>query len=157
MALDLGGGFFANLRKVIMKIKGSPLAAIAAWLLLAPAYAQQQAQDASAADTSRPIDSVVVTARRFHLEPPQFRDYEYTYVLSNGDVVRFSRRVGRFYVTLKGRPEVEIFPTAHDRFETELGARLVFTDEGDKLTIDRYEELRLAAGVPLAGMLAAPR
>jgi hypothetical protein len=149
--------FFANPCKAIMKIIGSSLAAAAVWLVLAPACAQQQTQDASAADTARPIDSVVVSARRFHLEPPQFKDYEYTYVLSNGDVVRFSRRVGRFYVTLKGCPEVEIFPTALDKFETEGGARLVFTEEGDKLTIDRYEEVRKASGVPITAMLAAPR
>jgi hypothetical protein len=140
-----------------MKILGLGLAALSVWFVSAAAHAQQPTQDASAVEAPRSIDSVVVSARRFHLEPPQFKDYEYTYVLSNGDVVRFSRRVGRFYVTLKGRPAVEIYPTALDKFETELGARLVFTDEGDKLTIDRYEELRLAAGVPLTAMLAAPR
>jgi hypothetical protein len=147
-----------------MNIIGSSLAAIAAWCVLAPACAQQQTQDGSAVDDAGVINRVIVTGRHFHLEPSQFKNYEYTYFLSNGDVVRFTRRVRRFYVTLKGRPEVQIYATALDKFETEGGAKMVFTEDGDKLTIKRYEELRRAFGVPLqesgvsvTATLAAPR
>ena len=71
-------------------------------------------------------------------------------------MVRFSRRVGRFYVTIKGQPPVEIFPTAADRFATEGGAKLVFTENGDALTIDHYEALQEAAGLRVAAVSEAP-
>lgn len=140
-----------------MKMIGLSLAAMLAWSFAAPAHAQQQEQATSAADAARPIESVIVTARRFHMEPLEFKDYEYGYSLSNGDSVRFSRRVGRFYVAIKGQPAVEIFPTAADQFETRGGARLVFTENGDALTIDRYEALQIASGLQVATVPQAPK
>ena len=109
----------------------------------------------AAAEALAPIESVTVTARRFHMEPQEFMDYEYAYNLSNGEVVRFSRRVGRFYVAIKGQPTVEIFPTAADQFVTKGGARLLFTEGGDALNIDHNELLELASGLPIASAPAA--
>jgi hypothetical protein len=144
------GWHFPNSLKAIMKMNmpGLSLAAVSVWFSLAPAWAQQEAQA---------IDTVTVTAQRYKAVPQEFRDYEYEYGLSNGESVRFSRRVGRFYVTIKGQPPVEIFSTASDRFVTKAGAKLVFTENGDKLTIDRYEALAAAAGLPTAGRPQAPQ
>lgn len=138
-----------------MKLPGSILAAVLVCSYAAPASAQQQAQADSAAEA--PMQTVTVKARRFHIEPQEFKDYEYEYGLDNGEAVRFSRRVGRFYVAIKGQPQVEIFPTASDRFETRDGAKLVFTENGDSLTIDHYELLQVASGVPVAALPAAPK
>jgi len=132
------------------------LAAVSAWCSATPAYAQQT-HITSAAEAPESIQSVTVTARRFHVEPQEFRDYEYEYRLDNGDGVRFSRRVGRFYVAIKGRPTVEIFATAPDQFETWDGAKLAFTEDGDALTIDHYELLQAASGVPFKAVPVAQK
>jgi hypothetical protein len=124
---------------------------------LVSASAQQQTQDASTAEAQQPIASVTVTARRFHMEPAEFKDYEYAYNLSNGEVVHFSRRVGRFFVAIKGQPSVEIFPTAADQFKSKGGAIMVFTDDGDKLKIDRYEVLQNESGMRVAALSGAPK
>jgi len=140
-----------------MKIISYGLATIAVAACMSCVYAQQQAQAASVSDAAEPVQTVTVTAQRFHVTPQEFKDYEYTYVLSNGEVVRFSRRVGRFFVAIKGQPTVEIFPAAAEQFVTSDGARLVFTDAGDKLTIDHYELLQAASGVQVAALPTAPK
>jgi hypothetical protein len=138
-----------------MKIIGLSLAAGALCFSVASVSAQQQ-QALSAATAPDPIESVTVTARRFHMEPQDFAAFEYEYVLNNGDIVRFSRRVGRFYVGLRGKPTVEIFPTTADQFVTKDGAaRLIFTEDGDVLNIDHYETLQAAFGIPVAAAPAA--
>ena len=144
-----------------MKCTGLSLAAMA-WFSVASAYAQQTAPtigtaDAMQADAGQAIATVTVTARRFHMEPAEFKDYEYSYNLSNGEVVRFSRKVGRFYASFHGQPNVEIFPTAADQFMTRDGARLRFTEDGDKLSIDHFELLARAAGMPIAAVARAPK
>ena len=107
-----------------------------------------------APEALQPMGSVTVTARRFHMEPQEFTDYEADYNLSNGEVVRFSRRVRHFYVAIKGQPTVEIFATAADQFVTKTGAKLVFSERGAALDIDHYELLELASGLPVASTQA---
>ncbi|MYN25692.1 hypothetical protein [Duganella levis] len=138
-----------------MKVFDLSLAAVALCFSVASVSAQQQAL--SAATAPGPIESVSVTARRFHMEPRDFEAFEYEYVLNNGDIVRFSRRVGRFYVGLRGKPTVEIFPTTADQFVTKGGARLIFTEGGDALNIDHYETLQASFGIPVATAPAAPK
>jgi len=138
-----------------MKVFDLSLAAVALCFSVASVSAQQQAL--SAATAPDPIESVSVTARRFHMEPRDFEAFEYEYVLNNGDIVRFSRRVGRFYVGLRGKPTVEIFPTTADQFVTKGGARLIFTEGGDALNIDHYETLQASFGIPVATAPAAPK
>jgi hypothetical protein len=144
-----------------MKIISLTLAAIAACCSIAPAYAQQQEQAAANAESLQPLESVTVKARRFHLEPQEFVEYEFAYILNNGETVRFSRKVGRFFVTIKGTvagaPAVEIFPTTKDHFVTKGGAQLTFTEDGDALTIDHYEQLQMASGVPIASVSKASK
>ncbi|MRW85276.1 hypothetical protein GJ698_14420 [Pseudoduganella sp. FT26W] len=140
-----------------MKVIGLSLAAAVVWSSAVTAYAQQQEQAISAAETPPAIDTVSVTAKRFHMEPIEFTDYEYAYRISNGDVVNFSRRVLHFYVTIKGQPPVEIFPTAPDQFVTKGGAKLVFTENGDALNIDHYEAIQGASGLPVATVQETPK
>jgi predicted lipid-binding transport protein (Tim44 family) len=140
-----------------MKITGLILAAAMALSSPAFAQAQQQAPATSAAEAPQSMQSVVVTARRFHVEPQQFMNYEYAYNLSNGETVRFSRRVGRFYVALKGYSPVEILPAAADQFVTKTGATLRFTEGGDALTIDSYELLQAESGLPLTYAFSASK
>lgn len=133
-----------------MKIIVMSLAAIAALSVVESAAAEPQAQGASATQAAQPIESVTVKARRFHIEPQQFSDYEYTYVLDNKETVRFSRRVGRFYVAIKGQPAVEIFASGPEKFETNGGAKLAFSEGGEVLTIDHFEALQAATAMQAA-------
>jgi len=141
--------FFDNLLGVIMKFIVLSLAAIAALSTVECANAQSQ-QSASATQAAQPIESVTVKARRFHIEPQQFSDYEYTYVLDNKETVRFSRRVGRFYVAIKGQPAVEIFASGPEKFQTNGGAKLAFSEGGEVLTIDHFEALQAATAMQAA-------
>jgi hypothetical protein len=146
-----------------MKTFRSGLAAVSLCFCAASAYAQEQTQAISVREASQPTQTVKVSgARRVHLEPQEYMAYEYEYSLSNRDSVRFSRRVGRFYVEIKPNPAVEIFPAAAGQFETKAGARLVFTDGGDTLDIDHYELLQAASGVtvtalPVMALPGAPK
>jgi hypothetical protein len=115
-----------------------------------PACAQQQDQPLGAAEIQQPIESVTVAARRYHMEPQDFAPFEYEYVLNNGDIVRFSRRVGRFYIGGRGTPTVEIFPVTPAEFVSKSGAHLVFTEGGDALNIDHYETLQATFHLPPA-------
>ena len=146
-----------------MKIIRSGLAVVSLCFFVAAVHAQQQTQAISATEASQSMQTVNVSgARRVHLEPQEYMAYEYEYSLSNRDTVRFSRRVGRFYVEIKPNPAVEIFPAAAGEFETKAGARLVFSEGGDALDIDHYELLQAASGVtvtslPVMAMPGAPK
>ena len=138
-----------------MKIIRLGLAAVSLCFCAASLHAQEKTQAISATEASQPVQTIKISgARRVHLEPQEYMAYEYEYSLSNRDTVRFSRRVGRFYVEIKPNPAVEIFPAAAGQFETKAGARLVFTDGGDSLDIDHYELLQVASGVTVTTLPA---
>ena len=129
-----------------MKITESILAAAVALSASSFAQVQDSAPVTSAAESLESAQNVIVSARRFHVEPREFANYEYAYTLSNGETVRFSRRVGRFYVLIKGYERIEILPSSSDQFVSRGGATLIFTEGGDALTIDNYELLREESG-----------
>lgn len=129
-----------------MKITESILAAAVALSASSFAQVQDSAPVTSAAESLESAQNVIVSARRFHVEPREFANYEYAYTLSNGETVRFSRRVGRFYVSIKGYEPIEILPSSSDQFVSRGGATLIFTEGGDALTIDNYELLREESG-----------
>jgi hypothetical protein len=163
LAVQLVGNLFINSLETLMKMIRSGLAAVSLCFCAASVHAQQQTQASGATETSQPVQTVNVSgARRVHLEPQEYMAYEYEYSLSNRDTVRFSRRVGRFYVEIKPYPAVEIIPAAEGQFETRAGARLVFSDGGDVLDIDHYELLQVASGVtvtslPVMALPGAPK
>lgn len=140
-----------------MKIAGSILAAAMALSSPSFAHVQQQAPASAAAAAPESVQSVVVTTRRFHVEPREFADYEYAYTLDNGATVRFSRRVGRFYVAIKGYEPVEILASSPAQFVSRGGATLVFTEGGDALTIDNYQLLQGESGSPIAYAFGGPK
>jgi hypothetical protein len=119
--------------------------------LTGPAFAQvpQQPDGATGAGVPEAVPSVVVSARRFHVEPQDFADYEFDYTLSNGEMVRFSRRVGRFYVAIKGYERVEILASGPAQFVTKAGVHLKFTERGDALAVDNYKLLEQESGPPI--------
>lgn len=129
-----------------MKITESILAASVALSASSFAQVKDSAPVTSAAESLESAQNVIVSARRFHVEPREFANYEYAYTLSNGETVRFSRRVGRFYVSIKGYERIEILPSSSDQFVSRGGATLIFTEGGDALTIDNYELLREESG-----------
>jgi hypothetical protein len=141
--------FFVNSLENYMKITGLILFAAMAWSSSSFAQAQQQAPATSAAEAPQSMQSVIVSAKRFHLEPQEFMNYEYAYNLSNGGVVSFSRRVGRFYVAIKGYETVEIVPAGPTQFVSKGGATLIFTEDGGALTIDNFELLQGESGAPI--------
>jgi hypothetical protein len=59
-----------------MKITGLILFAAMAWSSSSFAQAQQQAPATSAAEAPQSMQSVIVSAKRFHLEPQEFMNYE---------------------------------------------------------------------------------
>jgi hypothetical protein len=149
--------FFCNSLENCMKIAGLILTASMALPIPSFAHAQQQAPVTSAAQAPESLQNVVVSARRFHVEPREFLGYEYAYTLNNGETVRFSRRVGRFYVAIKGYDSVEILPTGPAQFVSSGGATLKFTEGGDALTIDNFELLQGESGLPLVYAFSAAR
>lgn len=132
-----------------MKIAG--LILVAGMALTSPSFAQVREQAAVTGIAAAPeaVQSVIVTARRFHVEPQEFANYEYAYTLSNGKTVRFSRRVGRFYVAIKGYEKVEILASGPAQFVSRGGVTLTFTEDGDALAIDNYELLQKESGRPI--------
>jgi len=140
-----------------MKIAKSIVTAVIA--MSAPAFAQlgYHAPASSAVAAPESVQSVVVNARRFHVEPREFANYEYAYTLTNGETVRFSRRVGRFYVAIKGYEAVEILSSGPTQFVSRGGATLMFTEGGDALTIDNFELLEQESGTPIVYAFGASK
>ncbi len=130
-------------------------------LSLAVAAALSIAAVASAAPASASAEvaseSVKISAARYHMEPQQFLDYQSSYQLSNGETMRFTRQVGRFYTEIKGQARVEIFAVGPAEFITRNGSRMVFDDEGDSLTVSNYERLPMTAQLPANTIVMAKR
>ena len=135
-----------------VKIAGCLLTAIMGLSFPLSTQAQQLTPAPAITEALESAQNVVVTARRFHLEPTEFLNYEYAYTLNNGKTVRFSRRVGRFYVAIKGYEPVEILSLSSDQFVSRGGATLMFTEAGDALTIDNFELLQEESGSPILYM-----
>lgn len=113
------------------------------------------APDATA--TNAASESVKISASRYHMEPQEFRDYQSSYNLSNGETISFTRQVGRFYTAIKGQPRVEIYAVGPAEFITRTGARMSFADNGDTLTVSNYERLPMLAKLPANTTVLARR
>jgi len=135
-----------------MKTTLLSLAVAAALSLAAVANAAPASASAEAAS-----ESVKISAARYHMEPQQFLDYQSSYHLSNGDTMRFTRQVGRFYTEIQGQPRVEIFAVGPAEFITRAGSRMVFEAEGDALTVSNYERLPMTAQLPANTIVMAKR
>lgn len=125
-------------------------------LSMAVAAALSVTSFAYAADTGN--ESVKIQApASYHVEPQEFADYEYSYHLSNGDMMKFTRKVGKFYTEIKGAQKVQIFATGPGEFVTGAGAKITFAEAGEALTVNNYERLPLAHHLPANTMVVATR
>ncbi|MCU6496365.1 hypothetical protein LPN04_01005 [Rugamonas sp. A1-17] len=126
-------------------------------LSLAVAAALSVAAVASASAPDATSESVKISASRYHMEPQEFQDYQAAYHLSNGETMRFTRQVGRFYTEIKGQPRVEIYAVGPAEFVTRTGAHMSFAEDGDALTVSNYERLPMAAKLPANTTVMARR
>lgn len=85
----------------------------------------------------------------YRMTADEFRDYAYSYELSNGRSVAFARKARRFYVALDGERADELYPLAQGVLMTAAGARIEFNPDGSAVTIRHYEKLPMA-GTPAA-------
>ncbi|CAN7580640.1 hypothetical protein LJR289_004183 [Pseudoduganella sp. LjRoot289] len=123
------------------------MAACAAALLGAScAYAEPQA------------DSVQIKAPvKVAVEPGEFDDYAYSYDLSNGERIAFSRRGQHYFARLDGQAKTALHPRGEGVFVTDTGARVEFADQGATLVIRNYERLAIGAGLPENTVMMAQR
>lgn len=126
-------------------------------LSLAVAAALSVAAVASAAPDATPSESVKISANRYHMEPQEFQDFQSAYHLSNGETMRFTRQVGRFYTEIKGQPRVEIYAVGPAEFVTSAGSRMSFAEDGEALTVSNYERLPMVAKLPANTTVMARR
>lgn len=125
------------------------------------------------AQTQADQASVAVTAPRqtYALGVGEFDEFANTYVLTNGQVARFTQRGNHYYVQLKdsnrtlqrddgsGRKIVatRLRPVGPGAFVTDSGAELSFRDHGDEVKISGFELLpaaRVAANETNVQMIA---
>lgn len=135
--------------------------------ILAPFAAQAQNQ------AQQDQTSVAVTAPRqtYALGVGEFDEFANTYVLTNGQVARFTQRGNHYYVQLKdsnrtlqrddgsGRriEATRLRPVGPGAFVTDSGAELSFRDHGDEVKISGFELLpaaRVAANQSNVQMIA---
>jgi len=74
----------------------------------------------------------------------EFRDYAYSYDLSNGKAIRFIQFGRQFFAQLEDEPRTEMFPIAPGQLVTAAGTRVEFNRDGSEVTIRNYEKLSVA-------------
>ena len=131
----------AALLSAALTLSGATLAAQAP----APAPAVP-AEPPAATPALAPLSSVAVTGRastkqRYHLAPNEFLDYDSLYTLDNGQYIRMSRRVNRYYARVKNEAEVEIYGQRPGVFTSENGTELVFTNNGNDLVVTGLDKM----------------
>ena len=104
------------------------------------------AEPPAATPALAPLSSVAVTGRastkqRYHLAPNEFLDYDSLYTLDNGQYIRMSRRVNRYYARVKNEAEVEIYGQRPGVFTSENGTELVFTNNGNDLVVTGLDKM----------------
>jgi len=77
----------------------------------------------------------------------EFRDYAYSYDLSNGKTIRFSQFGRQFFAQLGDEARTEMFPVAPGELVTAAGTRVAFNSDGSQVTIRNYERLSIADAV----------
>jgi len=122
------------------------------------AHAEPQVIGGSGANN----DSVQVSAKAralatYDMTYDDFSEYENHYRLSTGGVMKFTQSSFHYFGEVKGHT-VEMFPVAQGVFVTRSGARIAFSDEGQKVTIIGAENLpRLLGALPTGTIMTAQR
>ena len=104
-------------------------------------------------------ESVKINAPgKYHLPAQDFDDYVGAYLLDNGEVIHFNRRIGHFYTRLSGGDRMEIYATGRDEFVTGSGAKIAFHDDAMTLVIENYERIAAAgSNLPANTIVMAKR
>jgi hypothetical protein len=141
-----------NHLELIMK---KTLLTIAATLAVS-AVSLAQAAPQTVADPSG--GSVQINASsRYYVAPNEFRDYQNSYQLANGQVITFSQRNAHYFTQIDNGDKVEMHATAPGVFFTSAGTRIRFTDSGDTVAIADFDRLPLAANAAPGTMMMASR
>jgi hypothetical protein len=75
----------------------------------------------------------------------EFDDYAFTYGLSTGQKIKFTRTAGQhFYAQLKNQAREPMYAVSKGVFVTASGARVAFADDGDQVTINNFERMPTA-------------
>jgi hypothetical protein len=93
--------------------------------------------------------------RAYHMVAEDFRDFQNTYLLQNGETITFSARMNHFYTQLGDGERVRIFPVSRNVFVTGNGARIEFREQGETVGIASFEKLSLAGNLPANTMMMA--
>jgi hypothetical protein len=81
----------------------------------------------------------------YKLGAGEFDDYAFSYGLSNGQKIKFTRTGGqRFYAQLRNEPREQMYALSKGVFVTAAGARVEFAEDGDLVTIDNFERMSMA-------------
>lgn len=80
----------------------------------------------------------------YQMNRGEFRDYAFTYALSNGRKIYFSQYRKHFFAQLDDESKVEMFPLAAGVLMTAAGSRVEFNNDGSEVTIRNYEKLPMA-------------
>lgn len=132
---------------------------------------------ASATAQTTPADAVtdsvrVTTGALHHVTAEEAVAIDMPYQLSNGQIFAIRQQDRHFFAHLAQRPngpalrEVEIYPVAAGKFVTKKGASVVFSETGERVTIDdaQYlpglhvtDDMRLAGNASSTGMRVVSR
>jgi len=92
-------------------------------------------------------------ANRYWMEPASFDGYAGRFEMSDGQQLRFSRRMSHYYVELDGQQRAELIPVSQGVFVTNEGARVEFRDLGDTVAISNYEKLPMTVAMKATNVL----
>lgn len=99
-----------------------------AFCALSLAAAFTVAAEKSATQEMEPINVVTVTTPRYLMGADEFQYLGGTYALDNGAVLKFSKNSNRFFASVAGRPDTEVFAVNANRFMAkDKSIQMVFT------------------------------
>lgn len=126
------------------------LAGIAASLALSSLMTVAHAEQTSVEITSK-------SPQRYHMLEEEFYNFKSVYGLENGQRIRFTSVMGRFYTQLDDGQRVRIYPVSRTAFVTENGARIEFREQGETLGIASFEKLSPASQLAANTSMTARR
>jgi hypothetical protein len=93
------------------------------------------------------VQSVTVVGKaEYKLAPQEFSSYEYTYTLTSGEKIVFTRRINRYYGRIAGKntdgPLLELSPLQAGKFATADGALIEFQEEGEAVLVTNPQLMR---------------
>ncbi|MEN9868487.1 MAG: hypothetical protein RL748_4077 [Pseudomonadota bacterium] len=102
-------------------------------LSLATAFAV--AADKSAIQEMEPVNVVTVTTPRYQVGADEFLYLGGTYALDNGAVLKFGKSSNRFFASVAGRPDTEVFALNANRFASrDKSIQMTFTPHDSGLS-----------------------